>query len=205
MPDKNSHLMITFDGLPLLRWQQVFPHSNTITFGEVVQSEAAIVWLKLNGLVPTEPQIDWVKSHYGHLKFVVLSSIPLASEALLALSAGARAYANVHAGPQNLKQIADIVTEGGIWVGEDMMQFLVVSLSNIKTEQQHKQHNEWREKVSHREAEVVDAAALGASNKVIARQLGISERTVKAHLSAVFGKLDVNDRLKLALLVNGTF
>jgi DNA-binding NarL/FixJ family response regulator len=205
MPRKDRHLLITFDGLPLLRWQQVFPHSNTITFGEVVKSNAEIVWLKLNGLLPAQPQIDWVKSHYGHLKFVVLSSIPLASEALLALSAGARAYANAHAGPQNLKQIADIVNEGGIWVGEDMMQFLVVSLSNIKTEQQHKQHNEWREKVSHREAEVADAAAIGASNKVIARQLGIGERTVKAHLSAVYEKLDVSDRLTLALLVNGKF
>lgn len=197
--------MITFDGLPLLRWKKVFPNSNTITFGMVIKSDASIVWLKLNGLAPTKPQIDWVKSHYGHLKFVVLSSIPLANEALLALSAGAVAYANAHAGPQNLKQIADIVSGGGIWVGEDMMQFLVASLNNIKTELQHKQHNEWREKVSHREAEVVDAAALGASNKVIARQLGISERTIKAHLSAVFGKLDVNDRLKLALLVNGKF
>ena len=82
---------------------------------------------------------------------------------------------------------------------------MVASLNNIKTEQDYKQHNVWREKVSNREAQVVDAAALGASNKVIARQLGISERTVKAHLSAVFEKLDVNDRLKLALLVNGKF
>jgi two-component system, NarL family, nitrate/nitrite response regulator NarL len=201
----NSHLMITFDGLPLLSWQKVFPHSNTIIFGEVVQTDAEMVWLKLNGLASTQLQVDWVRTYYSHLKLVVLTSIPLASEALLALSAGARAYVNAHAGPQSLSQIADIVSEGGIWVGEDMMQFLVASLNNIKTEQDYKQHNVWREKVSNREAQVVDAAALGASNKVIARQLGISERTVKAHLSAVFEKLDVNDRLKLALLVNGKF
>ena len=37
----------------------------------------------------------------------------------------------------------------------------------------------------------------------IAEALGITERTVKAHLSAVFEKLGVSDRLQLALLVHG--
>jgi len=33
--------------------------------------------------------------------------------------------------------------------------------------------------------------------------MGISERTVKAHLTSIFEKLDVADRLQLALLVHG--
>lgn len=200
-----KHLMITQDGEPLPRWQQVFPQSNTISFGDVVKTDANIVWLKLDGLVQSKSQIDWVKLHYGQFKFVVLTSIPLVSEALLSLSAGARAYANAHAGPKNLQQIADVVTEGGIWVGEDLMRFLITSLTQIKTTEALFQHNEWRQKVSHREAEVIEGVALGVSNKVIARQLDISERTVKAHLTTVFEKLGVSDRFKLALLVNGKF
>jgi len=43
---------------------------------------------------------------------------------------------------------------------------------------------------------------LGGNNKVIARELDISERTVKAHLSAIFRKLDVENRLHLALFFN---
>jgi len=200
-----KHLMITPDGEPLPRWQQVFPQSNTISFGDVVKTDADIVWLKLDGLVQSKSQIDWVKLHYGQFKFVVLTSIPLVSEALLSLSAGARAYANTHAGPKNLQQIADVVTEGGIWVGEDLLQFLITSLTQIKTTEALSPHNEWRQKVSHREAEVIEGVALGVSNKVIARQLDISERTVKAHLTTVFEKLGVTDRFKLALLVNGKF
>jgi len=200
-----KHLMITPDGEPLPRWQQVFPQSNTISFGDVVKTDADIVWLKLDGLVQSKSQIDWVKLHYGQFKFVVLTSIPLVSEALLSLSAGARAYANAHAGPKNLQQIADVVTEGGIWVGEDLLQFLITSLTQIKTTEALSPHNEWRQKVSHREAEVIEGVALGVSNKVIARQLDISERTVKAHLTTVFEKLGVTDRFKLALLVNGKF
>jgi len=54
-----------------------------------------------------------------------------------------------------------------------------------------------------REIEVARAVARGDSNKEIARHLGITERTVKAHLSTLFEKLGVRDRLQLALAVNG--
>ncbi len=39
----------------------------------------------------------------------------------------------------------------------------------------------------------------GGNNKTIARELDISERTVKAHLSAIFRKLEIENRLNLAL------
>jgi DNA-binding NarL/FixJ family response regulator len=54
-----------------------------------------------------------------------------------------------------------------------------------------------------REQEVSRAVAKGSSNKEIARQLGITERTVKAHIGSVFQKLNVRDRLHLALIFNG--
>ena len=53
-----------------------------------------------------------------------------------------------------------------------------------------------------REREVVNLIAKGDSNKLIARALSISDRTVKSHLSIVFQKLKVNDRLQLALMTN---
>jgi len=53
-----------------------------------------------------------------------------------------------------------------------------------------------------RELEVARTVAGGSSNKEVARQLGITERTVKAHVGAVFQKLKVRDRLHLALIVN---
>jgi len=53
-------------------------------------------------------------------------------------------------------------------------------------------------KLSEREIEVAKLIAMGDSNKVIARKLNITERTVKSHVSTIFTKLDVKDRLKLA-------
>lgn len=48
--------------------------------------------------------------------------------------------------------------------------------------------------LSDREKAVLNQVAKGQSNKVIARELGITENTVKAHLQAIFTKIDANDR-----------
>jgi len=205
MMTHHKHLMITPDGEALPRWQAVFAGAATITFGEVITTDADIVWLKLNGFVAAAAQIEWLQTHYAARNFVVLSTIPTVSEAMLSLTAGARAYANAHAGEKNLQQIADIVHGGGIWVGEDLMQLLVSTLSRVQATEKQSKPSVWRELVSKREAEVVEAVAAGASNKLVAKQLVISERTVKAHLSAIFEKLGVEDRLKLVLLVTASF
>jgi DNA-binding NarL/FixJ family response regulator len=49
-------------------------------------------------------------------------------------------------------------------------------------------------KLSPREIEILDQVARGNSNKIIARKLGISDQTVKNHVSAILRKLEVNDR-----------
>ena len=54
-----------------------------------------------------------------------------------------------------------------------------------------------------REQEAALLVAGGASNKEIARQLDITERTAKAHVSAMLEKLGARDRLQLSLILNG--
>jgi len=55
-----------------------------------------------------------------------------------------------------------------------------------------------------REREVAQCAAAGAHNKEIARQLGISEGTVKLHLFRAYRKLKVDNRVRLALALRRT-
>jgi DNA-binding NarL/FixJ family response regulator len=50
-----------------------------------------------------------------------------------------------------------------------------------------------------REAEVLELVRKGLANKQIARRLGISERTVKAHLTSIFARIGVVDRTQAAL------
>ncbi|MGI8676317.1 MAG: response regulator [Nocardioidaceae bacterium] len=53
--------------------------------------------------------------------------------------------------------------------------------------------------LTQRELEVLDLVRHGLANKQIARRLGISERTVKAHLTSVFQRIGVVDRTQAAL------
>lgn len=50
-----------------------------------------------------------------------------------------------------------------------------------------------------REQQIAAAIADGRSNRDIALQLGITEQTVKNHLTSIFGKVGVGSRLQLAL------
>ena len=54
-----------------------------------------------------------------------------------------------------------------------------------------------------RQREIARLISDGSSNKEIAARLNVAESTVKAHLTAIFRKLKVSDRLQLALFVWG--
>jgi DNA-binding NarL/FixJ family response regulator len=55
------------------------------------------------------------------------------------------------------------------------------------------------EELTDRERQVLELVGEGMANKQIARQLGISEATVKAHLTSVFQRIGVRDRTSAAL------
>jgi DNA-binding NarL/FixJ family response regulator len=98
-----------------------------------------------------------------------------------------------------LKQVAVVVEYGGVWVGQDLMHRLLSALARSAG----RRNVLGLEKLTARERDVALAVAAGASNKEISRQLDITERTVKSHLSAIFRVLGVRDRLQLSVLING--
>lgn len=56
-------------------------------------------------------------------------------------------------------------------------------------------------RLTDKQREVLDLVAAGLSNRLIARRLGISEKTVKSHLTAIYAALGVTDRVQAALWV----
>jgi DNA-binding NarL/FixJ family response regulator len=164
-------------------------------------SEADLVWLRLEHGPSVALQIQHIASP---LKLVVLSDQPTDEEALTAFSAGARGYCNTHATAQLLRQVAAVVLQGGLWIGESLMQRLVSATSRLQAADNtvFPPDESWSNGLTDREKEVARTLARGASNKEIARSLDIAERTVKAHVGAVLEKLQVRDRLQLSLIVN---
>ena len=134
--------------------------------------------------------------------FVLLSDEPSQSEAMAALAAGAVGYCNGHAAPDVLRQVAMVVENGGIWVGQGLMQRLLAATSRLLPEAEGNEQS-WRAVLTPREQEAAILLAKGASNKEIARELDITERTVKSHVSAMLEKLGARDRLQLSLILNG--
>jgi len=97
------------------------------------------------------------------------------------------------------------VCNGETWIPRTLISKLIADLANKSGSNSRESILVKNESIAHltpRELEVAQMVHLGGNNKLIARELDISERTVKAHLSAIFRKLDIENRLHLALYFN---
>lgn len=196
------------------RWLQAFPAARVTAAGSAIKRlpATALVWLRLDSERPALEQLAVLRKAVGIFPVIALSNHPDNEEALALFSAGVRGYCNAHATAANLRQVANVVQAGGLWIGEALMQRLLastqaamaqMSVAKSLLDQRPRVSSDRLSALTKREQEVARAVAGGSSNKEIARQLGITERTVKAHVGAVFQKLKARDRLHLALMVNG--
>lgn len=196
-----KHWFVTTDGSLKARWERAFPKSVATTPNKVLDQVRSgdVVWL-----TTMVENWDELISTIAAKKAiaVLLSYAPNDREALKALDLGARGYAHTLAAPDVLNQVALVVTNQGVWVGQELLAKVMggafKALQNRQNGESH-QHGEYLNLLTERERGVALAVARGATNKEVARQLDITERTVKAHLSAIFKKLSVRDRLQLIL------
>jgi len=133
-------------------------------------------------------------------RVMVFSSSPSFDEGYKLLPLGIKAYANAMILPQTLKEIVSVVERGDAWLYPEFINQMILNVSNVTAM---KKGEDILKKLSEREAQIALYVAQGLSNKVIAENADITERTVKAHLSSIFHKLAIKDRLALALLING--
>jgi DNA-binding NarL/FixJ family response regulator len=131
-------------------------------------------------------------------------------EEMAALAAGIAGCCSNAVTPQEMATVFDVVMKGGIRVSKAALPRMLTRLQEAGARQAAAQgaaaggdqfEKRWAQLTS-REREIARQVAGGASNKVIARQLDISDATIKAHLTSVFQKLNVAGRLQLALLIS---
>lgn len=200
-----THCFVSETGELLPRWREAFPTAIGLRFNETARQKsiATLLWVRLppNQAIPA--LLADLRLRLGSLPCIILSDTPNDDQALAGFSAAARGYCNTHAAPAFLRQVADVVGQGGLWIGETLMNRLVDATARIAIDKPADPAESWANLLTPREQEVARAVAEGASNKEIARGLGITERTVKLHVGAVLEKLGVRDRLQIALIVNG--
>ena len=186
-------------------WLEAFPELITERLdmpAAALPDGRALVWALLPAGEPAAALVDRLRDGLAGRPLLLLADLPSEDEALAALAAGACGYCNGHAAPEVLLQVALVVANGGIWVGQGLMQRLLAATAR-RLAQASIDDGAWRRTLTAREQEAALLVAGGASNKEIARQLDITERTVKAHVSAMLEKLGARDRLQLSLMING--
>ena len=136
-------------------------------------------------------------------RFIVAAAQPAEREGIAAFRAGARGYCHRELDPALLAKAVEVVQKGEIWAGRALVARLIDELGTRTRTHPRAENGARVGGLTSREREIASLVAGGASNKEIAARLNVTERTVKAHLTAIFRKLGVTDRLRLALYLNG--
>lgn len=185
----------------LERWRKAFPEGReSRTVGAELPADVGQIWLHGEGLPPFElgQRVRALLALRPRVPVVVMDANPDQQAALHALDEGARGYCHAMSAAELLRQVALVVDNGGLWVGPELMKRVLRSVSSAMDGQGRRLRVDLA-LLTPREQEVAEEVGKGASNKETARLLGITERTVKAHLASVFEKLGVRDRLELAI------
>lgn len=130
------------------------------------------------------------------LKIAVFRNAPSHLEGCSLLKVGIKSYAHALSHHDVLKQIHQTISQKNVWVYPELMQFMIAEVST-----KHEHHQAPLARLSNKEKEIALMVTDGMSNAKIASVLSLAEITVKKHLSSIYEKLAVKDRLALALLL----
>jgi two-component system NarL family response regulator len=138
-------------------------------------------------------------------RVIVMTPVFDEEEEIALLKAGVKGCCRRGIDPESLQQVLTVTHNGGVWVTRSLVPRLVAELRRYAQAPKvspAKKPEDKLKSLTRRERDIVRLIVGGASNKEVAQALDISERTVKGHLSNVFQKLGVADRLKLVLYLN---
>jgi DNA-binding NarL/FixJ family response regulator len=122
---------------------------------------------------------------------------PPGNDALImdSIVAGARAYLDSTASPEVVRHAIEVVTEGSIWAPRRLLSKLIDRLLGVRTASLTSTSNH----LTDRERQVLELILMARSNREIASQLGIEERTVKAHVGRLMRKTGAENRIELSV------
>jgi DNA-binding NarL/FixJ family response regulator len=152
-----------------------------------LEPDIVLLDLALPGMSGVEA-VRRLRASHPAVKVVVLTSFAGQDAVLPAVRAGVAGYLLKDVGPAELADALRAVHAGGTPLHPTVAATVMQSVQTPP-----------RDPLTPREHEVLRLLARGLSNRLIARELALSEKTVKAHVSAILGKLGVTDRTQAAL------
>ena len=201
----NSVLLISQRSDALEKWPQVLALDYTVTvmpdFTATDQVYPLTV-LDADFIDQGKLQISAIKHYPGKL-LIIGDNWPEELQVKVVV-AGAAGYCECSTSNSVILKAVESILQGDIWVQRHLVPQVIgtlVRITRVPPTPPPKPAPAGLDTLSARERDVVRLILQGISNKVIAAELFISERTVKAHLTSIFKKLHVPDRLHLAILL----
>ena len=143
--------------------------------------------------------ISLQKQFKQKLNTLALNNSPDSEQGIRLLNVNVRGYANSWIEANKLITALSVIEQGEIWAGAILIKYLLQKTTDqniIKSTD-----TSILNKLSEREQEIAKHIYAGKKNRDIAETLYISERTVKAHLTTIYRKLNIRNRLELSLVL----
>ena len=140
---------------------------------------------------------DWISSDSAPHNMIVLEKVPNIATGRFLLLHGIKAYGNSRMLKLHYRQMIETVNSGKSWTYPE----LTAALVSLNENMINKDAKPLLERLSEKEQEVTLHILNGLTNAAIAAKMDITTRTVKAHVTSIFQKLHVNDRISLVLLL----
>ncbi|HCB02409.1 MAG TPA: DNA-binding response regulator [Anaerolineae bacterium] len=134
--------------------------------------------------------IEHLRKEYPEIAIVILTTYNEDDLMIRGLQSGARGYLLKDSNRENLIDTIQAAAKGETLLKPEILARVLSSKTSVKKEVT----SQTESVLTERELEVLQLASLGERNKEIAFKLGITERTVKAHLQSIYQKFGVDSR-----------
>jgi DNA-binding NarL/FixJ family response regulator len=193
-PIRLEGLNMIFEQAPPPGQPQLVPVFGTL---EQLLSNPGVEYLvvDLNSSSGGLPTLDVVRRSRPGMRQIVIGPEHDDEKVLEAIIAGARAYLDSTASPETVRMAIDVVVSGSIWAPRRLLSKLIDRLLGVPDSHAAAATLQ----LTARERQVLDLILLARSNREIAKQLGIEERTVKAHVGRLMRKTGADNRIALSM------
>ena len=185
-----GQLIFAPEGWFYSHWQEAWPQAQLLTNSQTRPNAKLVVVL-----TNCENWLDIVTHYSKDSAVLVLSQDLNMAELQQAIGAGARAYMDFASPVSTFQAAEQSINNGALWVPAGFLDKLIAVFNQVLPAKADPFST-----LSAREQEVAQLVCQGLSNKAIALQLGMGERTVKQHLTNIFAKLGIKDRMQLLLV-----
>jgi DNA-binding NarL/FixJ family response regulator len=144
--------------------------------------------------------IETIRRARPDVRMIVIGPSDDEELVMKAIIAGARAYLDLSASPEIVHNAVEIVTQGSIWAPRRLLSRLI---DRLLDNPEASIPSTPAAELTSRERQVMELILKARSNREIAEQLGIEQRTVRAHLAQLMRKAGVDNRIKLSMSALG--